>query len=1093
MRNLVSFTLKQAVFINIVFVILMTAGIYSMLTTPMENLPPVAIGKVFINTVYYGASADDVEQLVTREIEDALDDLENVEYIQSSSMRNVSSILVKFIDDTDYLHLYNELRLRILNIRAQLPEAVDDPVFTYLDTKSWIPVIIANVSGELPNRSLTLLAEELQTRVEAIPGVQEAQLQGDDIREFHVALDPWKLRTNGLTFNQVCQAIRDANSVIPSGRYRHGASNILLDTGTTMDSRAAVLDIPVALADRRNPIRVRDLATSADLSRRDPDVITSVNGHNAVQLRIKKEDRANAVTIAEQVKALATAFDREHSAEHIHTVLTYDSTIEIDDSVSTLSGNMVLGMALVTLILWLTLGFRNAMLTAIGIPFSFLVTLVIIRLTGQSINTISLFSFVLVSGIIVDDAVIMIENIYRHLQMGKKRRIAVIDGVAEVFLPVTSSALTTVLAFTPMLIMSGSTGEFFSVIPMAVSYALLASLLEALFILPIHVLDFGPRQHLPTNPGTQAAIAPARPQQNDYHHLRHGVFAPLWRLYEKLLHFLLQHKILSLGCTMLLFITAVLMMWLSTSGIMPLIRVKFFEDSYLRYHVAIELPAGTAVETTDRVVRDISTYLVGLGPGKTLAANGSAGLYEDRDYSVHRAQHYGQVVVTLPQQADLDIPEYANQVSVFIDAVNAQLQQFAAASAPAWGNVPRLNVFGENTGPPTGKAVNIRLTAPDIAQARHASDALLEWMRTAPELADLVNLDDDRADMQEILQFSIRRERALEFGLDSSSARAMIAGALNGALVGEYRTVDDEIDLLVKMARREKLPHNGLGNPRDIMALPLLEHSSGPVRIGDLAELRHLREPDNRSRYNGNPAITISADIREGSKLSANRVQFLAQRRFSSIAPQFSGVSVAFGGEFESTGRAYRSLAAAFIIAVLAIYLVLATQFNSYLQPVIILSAIGFAFIGVVFGMFFTRSVFTISSFMAVIGLAGVAVNDSLILIDFMNKKRLQDLPLRQAVIAGCSARMRPVLITTATTILGMLPMALGIPHKSITWAPMATAFVTGLSSATLLALLIIPVEYELVAELKQRLLQRKRAQLRRRNKPMETQSMKQP
>ena len=215
-------------------------------------------------------------------------------------------------------------------------------------------------------------------------------------------------------------------------------------------------------------------------------------------------------------------FDTQHKIDGIHSVLTNDSTIEIDDSVRTLGGNMILGMVLITIVLWLTLGFRNAMLTAIGIPFSFLVTIIIVKLTGQSINTISLFSFVLVSGIIVDDAVIIIENTYRHLYMGKSRRTAIVDGVSEVFLPVVSSALTTIFAFTPMLIMTGSTGDFFSVIPKAVSFALVASLIEALFILPIHILDYGPRQ-----------ITTNLHADGDYHHLQQGPFAPLWQLYQR--------------------------------------------------------------------------------------------------------------------------------------------------------------------------------------------------------------------------------------------------------------------------------------------------------------------------------------------------------------------------------------------------------------------------------------------------------------------------------------------------------------------------------------------------------------------------------
>ncbi|MCD6527950.1 MAG: efflux RND transporter permease subunit [Desulfuromonas sp.] len=1068
MKNFINLTIKQTVFINVVFIILMVGGVYSVFHTPVENLPPVAIGKVFITTVHYGASAEDIEQLVTREIEDAIDGLESVEYVQSTSMRNVSSILVKFIDDSDYRHLYDELRLRVLNIRNELPENVDDPIFIYLDSQEWKPVIVANLTAttasDLSNAGLTLLAEELKSDLRKVDGVQEVKLQGDYHQEFQVQLNPQRLRDLGVSFAEVGQAIADANVKVPSGRYRRGGQNTLLDTGYTFNQQQQVLDVAVRRDGDGNYIRVRDLANSAGLSYRDPDIISTVNGLSTVKLKVKKQDSANAITIADQIKQQVSEFNRHHQRDGVRTVLTNDSTIEIDDSVRTLGGNMVLGMILVTLVLWMTLGFRNAMLTAIGIPFSFLVTIIIVKFTGQSINTISLFSFVLVSGIIVDDAVIIIENIYRHLYMGKTRRTAVVDGVSEVFLPVVSSAMTTIFAFMPMLIMTGSTGDFFSVIPKAVSFALFASLVESLFILPVHVLDYGPRQ-------MTANLHP----EGDYHHLQQGPFAPLWKLYRRLLNLLLDHKLWAISGVTVVFFTALGMMALSASGRMPLIKVKFYQDSYLRYHVAMQMPTGTSAEGTDAVVRELSQYLVGLGPGETLSTSGTAGMMEDRDYQVHRAQHYGQVVVELPAQADMALPTGNDQIPAYIDQVREQLEAYVAEHNQNWAGRPELNVFGENTGPPAGKAVNIRLTAPNIEAALAVSDKMMNYLQTNEEFKDLVNLEDNRADMQSVLAFEVRREQALEYGLGSGDATRLIAGALNGMPSGQFRTSREEIDLMVKLARQEDSEGNtvgngGLLNPEAVAQIPIIEHSRQPVLLGDIASFSYRQEPDARTRYNGKPTITITADVRDGSTLSSSRVQVLTQQFFNGISDQHPGVGIAFGGEFESTSRAYASLAAAFMIAVLAIYLILASQFNDYVQPIIILSAIPFAFIGVVFGLFFTRSVFTIGSFMAVIGLAGVAVNDSLILIDFMNKERRRGLPLRQAVINGCSARMRPVLITTVTTMLGMLPMAIGIPHKSITWAPMATAFATGLVSATTLALLLIPVEYELTEIVKDKL-----------------------
>ncbi len=403
-------------------------------------------------------------------------------------------------------------------------------------------------------------------------------------KEFHVSVDPARLRKFGITFNQVANAVRSANTKIPTGRFRTESTEYMLDAGKKLRSQEQVLNIVVRRDGDGNFIRVRDLVTNARISYRDPSGIPSVNGENTLSLRVIKEEEGNSITISKQVKDISRNFETVHEKDGIKIVFTNDSTIEINDSVNTLGGNLILGMFLVTVLLWLTLGFRNAMLTAVGIPFAFLCTIIIMYLSKVSLNTISLFSFVLVTGIMVDDAVIIMENIFRHLQMGKSKKEAVTDGTAEVMLPVITSAVTTILAFLPMLIMSGSTGEFFAQIPKTVTFALIASLFEALFILPIHILDWGPKRingHAATE------------DEDPYHHLKAGLFSPLWKLYHRIITMLLNHKFFAFSFIIGLFFVAMTILILSVSGIMPLIKVEFFPGNYFRYHITVTLPVGT--------------------------------------------------------------------------------------------------------------------------------------------------------------------------------------------------------------------------------------------------------------------------------------------------------------------------------------------------------------------------------------------------------------------------------------------------------------------------------------------------------------------
>ncbi|MGD9372752.1 MAG: efflux RND transporter permease subunit, partial [Desulfobacterales bacterium] len=1056
MKSVVHFSIKQKVLFNVVFVILVVAGAFSIFTTPLENMPVVDMGNVFINTVYYGASADDVEQLVTVEIEKALDGLEDVEYIKSDSYRNFSSVEVKFLDDSDYRFRYDELRFRVLNIKDELPPDADESTFMYLDTNVWLPVVIVNITGDMSQRSLERYAGELRTSLLTIPDVRDAEIEGEYETEFHVSLDPAKLRQFGITFQQAVDAIRSANTKIPTGRFRTRESEYMLDAGDRLNSQEEVLNTVVRRDGDGNFVRVRHLVTNARLSHRDPSIIPSVNGQSTVRLPVTKEIKGNAIEISAAVKKVARNFEARHKHDGIQVIFTNDSTIEINDSLNTLGGNLLLGMGFVTLVLWITLGFRNAMLTAIGIPFAFLCSVLMMQLTGVSLNTISLFAFVLVTGIMVDDAVIIVENIYRHFQMGKSKKTAVIDGTAEVTLPVIASALTTILAFIPMLLMTGSTGEFFAYIPKTVTYALLASLLEALLILPIHFLEWGPKD------GSQAAHKTRRHDFEDaFSHLEGGLFAPFWKAYRWAVEKILNHKIITFTVMTLILVISVGILVLSASGVLPLIKVEFFPGNYFRYHLTITAPVGTAIEQTDAIVRDLSRYIMSLGSAQAHSTSGSAGYYEDQDYARHDGSHFGQIVVTLPQEKYRDFPENpSNDPQQHLDFIRRNLAEFVRRQYPSGGVVPIVRVFKESDGPPTGKAVNIRVTGTTLKDAVKASDRLKAFTQQNPELADLVDLADNRPDFHKTFKFVPKQEAVFEFGLQPAVVTRMVAGALNGQYVGKFRTLDEEVDLLVRIARlsdKGNINGTGLTEPLDILGIPVVEDSTSPILLRDLIEVKPVFEPDVKSRYKGKPTVTLTADIKPGSRLSPARVQVLVNNFVKSNTDVFSGITFAYGGEFESTSKSYASLTMAFFIALLAIYMVLASQFKDYVQPLIIISSVPMALIGVVFGLLITRTTFTIGSFLAIIGLAGLAVNDSLLLIDFMNVRLRQGKPLRQAIIESCAARMRPVLITTVTTTLGLLPMAIGIPNKSISWAPMATAFVSGLISATILTLLITP------------------------------------
>ena len=1052
----IRFTLRQRVLLNLFFALLMVIGVWAMFSSPVERYPNIHFGKVYIDTFYPGASPRDVEALITRVIEDALDDLDDVEYIMSSSYRERSSILVKFIDDTDYEKGFSELRFKVQGILQDLPPAIDPPKFNFLDVNDWFPAISVNVLGDRSNRTLTLIAEDLKTRLAVIPDLKEIKLVGEYIREFHVLLDASRMQAMGITFDQAAEALRRANVIVPAGDFVSSSGELMIRVDERFRSRDQVMQTIIRTDGDGSFVRIADIARDGYLSHRNPFVISSVNGKDCVSLQLIKTRQGNAVQITAQARAIVAENLQRYADEGVSLTLTQDSTVKIKDSMRVLGINLLLGVVLVSLLIWAVMGLRNAALTTVGIPFAFLVTMAIMYLTGNSINEMSLFSFVLVSGIIVDDAIIVVENIFRHVQAGRKLEDAVIQGTAEVFLPVISATLTTIAAFLPMLIMSGSIGEFFAVIPKAVSYALAASLIECLLILPIHYLDYGPRKGQGGKKGSQYLVSCG----SRSFPVEDTLFMSLARrLFNRLLQLTLRFRWMTIITLFLVFASAMTIAGLSLSGKMNLIRITFFPDDYSIYYVEVDGPMGTPIETTHRLVKEIAAAVMADGEGMAASAAGMAGFYLNEDYMAVWGHQRGHVIVTLPALKErhfADDPE--NDVLAHLAAMRKKMARFTEDSGFS------LRIRPEKDGPPSGKDLNIRILGSQVEMVEKLSQQVLDFLRNDPGLGpNLLELKDDQGRPGRVLRFKVNMEKAAEYGITPDQVAALAGSVLNGRLAGKYRLLDEEIDLKVKM---HTSPELGL---QQALQVPIKEQENGSLRLADLCAPEFSVEPGFLNRFQSRRAITITGNIRPGSSISSQSVVDRVSSWFATVQDRFPGATLNFAGEYESTQRSFTTLAYAFLIALLLIYLILATQFHSYLQPLIIISTVVFALIGIIYGTFFSQSLFTINSFMAIVGVTGVVVNDSLVLIEFINKSYQSGLSRREALVAGTNIRLRPIILTTLTTTLGLLPMALGIPEYSLVWGTMAMTFVTGLCTATFLTIFVVPLEWDMLTALKER------------------------
>jgi len=1047
MKPFFRYVLRQAVLVNLLFVLAMAVGLFSLFDLPVERYPDVHMGKVQINTVLPGASPEEVESLITDEIEEALDDLESVEFIRSTSYRERSMIMVKFIDDTDYDRLYEELRLKVLSIMNELPNGIDPPRFNEIRVSEWLPVASVNLIGDRTNRALSLMAKEMKLHLRQIPGVKEVQLNGEYIREFHVYLNPRLLDKYGVTFDEVARALSEANISLPAGDYTDDGGEFVIVVDERYRSRQQIAETIIRRDSDGSFLKVGNVLSSARISYRDPYVITSVNGKDCVTLRIIKTEDGNALDIVPMVEEIVARFQPLLEKEEVEAVLTQDQRVYIDDSISTLGMNLLVGICLVSVLILFFMGLRNAILTMVGIPFSFLVTMIIMWLLDSSLNEITLFSFVLVSGIVVDDAIVVVENIYRHLQEGEPLEEAVINGVSEVAAPVIAATSTTVAAFLPMLIMSGSTGEFFAQIPIAISAAIVASLFECLIILPLHFMDW---------PGWRSAEKEAvkpKPASKE-----RWVMSLLLKGTNKLVDFTFRHRFKTLGLVVVAFVASVFILTVSISGKIPLIKIKFFPDEYTYYYIELEGPVATPIETTNRKLKEITEFILPGRPGQLRSATGMAGFYVNEDYQPVYGSNLGNIYVEMPRKEEQNFPEnHKNDPVVHLDYVRKQLARF---EQDGW----TVRVRPEKSGPPTGNDINVRVVGPDPEMVKDLAKDVYGFLSSNDKIAPhLIDLSDNLGRPNRVYRFRVNKERAAEYGLTPLAVSRLAASVLDGRFVGDFRTHDEDIDLKLKIDKKY------LDAPEAALSIPILQHPSGPLRLGDVTTTESYIEPNKLDRYQNNRAITLTANIRPGAPTSTPAVINGIRPYYQAIKENYPGAEISFSGEFESTRRSYTSLAYAFSVALLIMYLIMATQFRSYLQPLIIISAVVFSLIGVVFGKLVTQGLFTVNSFIAVVGVTGVVVNDALVLIDFINRSYRSGMSRREAITHGIRIRLRPILLTTLTTSLGLAPMALGIPSYSVVWGSMASTFVTGLCTATFLTLFIVPIEWDLLMGLKLR------------------------
>jgi len=1030
--SLARFSVENSVLMNMIMIVIFIAGIFIMKDIPKEEMPPVDFGSFIITVVYPGVSPTEMEQLVVSKIEEEIADVDDIDFISSTATEGSAVIHVRFLPNADIDKAQDDLNNELDKVN-DLPADAADPGLLRLNMREVNPICNIVLGGDFDGNQMRQIAENLEDKILDIDNVSKVDIQGTRDRELWVEADEARLNEYGVTLGQLQSAISLRNMNVPAGDIDYGAREYILRVVGEMDEVSDLARLVITSDANGRAIRLQDVAAVTD-TLEEVTWYTKFNTQPAVLLMVYKKAEGNIIDVMKNIRTQVKNFQEDIPG--LSATITNDGSIDVKSSLSNLGGSAVFGILLVFITLMIMLGWRNALLAAIGIPFSFMLTFLLMRYLDMSMNTLSLFGLVLVLGMIVDDAIVIIENIYRYMEEGLPPKEAAVRGTQEIMWPVISAVTTTAVAFLPLLMMKGMMGKFMAVFPVVVTIALIASLFEALVILPSHMADFSRVR---------------RKKDGETVH-KSAVELYLVKHYKRILKVALGHRFITVGIILFLMLFA-----LAALGL-RLVQFEFFPHQTSKTMVLkIETPVGTSLEQTDALITEVEKHILSMRTSEDVenVVTTVGGMQEGHRWE--RASHDAQLRIDLKEEDKMRYTqaEVKNEIRAKLDQISG---------------IYSYSFDQEDSGPPTGNDVEIRIKGDNLDRLDYIGQIVQDELAKIPGVADI---RDDFAEGKDEIRILPNYAKLALYGLSVSDVASVVRVASYGSTVSTFRGFGiDEYDIIVRMRQSQ------VDDLEELKDLKVRTGSGALIALRDLADFQITKSLAQINHRDEKRVITINAanavytdDKGKTRRRSTDEVMTVlfgnkfkgAKGTLSDIEQRFPGYQLETGGMAEEQSKSYSSLAKAFLVALLLVFTILAAQFRSYVQPLIVMMTIPFAFIGVILGLLGTGLPFSLNTFVAVVALAGVVVNDSLILVDFVNRERERGVDRWHSLINAGSTRLRPILLTTITTIFGVMPMILSTSRSSASWKPMAVSIAFGLGFATLLTLFVIPVIYSLV------------------------------
>jgi multidrug efflux pump subunit AcrB len=1021
-------SLKYSILINLLVIGIVIMGIISMMRMPREEFPAVEFGRVIVVVAYPGVSPEEIEQLVTNKIETELSDLPNLDDIESYSEESRATISVSFDTSVSSEEAY-DLVTREMSKITDLPDGAMDPVIIRLSMRELNPIAQVVISGDYAPLALRELADDLKDGILKVDNVSKVELVGARDHQIWVDVDQARIDAYGIGLSDISAVLQGRNLNIPGGTTKYGKSEFLVRSLGQFGNTDEIGRMIISSDATGRAIRVSDVATVRDTLEKTVTK-AKLNGKEGISIFVYKKGDGNIIKVMKEVREYIATFEKSYPGVDIS--VRNDGSVDVKNGIGALSKSALQGIILVFIALFLFLGWRNAAFAATAIPLSMLITFLVVPLFGVTLNNLTIFGLIIVVGMVVDNSIVVLENIHRYREQGYEHQPAIIAGVNQIISPVFSSTLTTVAAFMPMLLTGGIMGQFLAVFPIVVTVALLGSWFQSMVILPNNVYQFG-------------------------HKLPHGedrttrLIRPINKLYRKLVTKALHRRGLVI-LTMLVLLVASFIILISGA-----VRFEFFPSS-LSQTISLELhtPTGTSLEETDRIVSLVENHIMNMKEK------------EDIEFVVSN-------VGSLSSEGIRD--NKTSNASVSIDLVPLKEMKYTHEEIKAnlrkyLDSLPGLYTykFGQAmAGPPLGKDVDIRIKGESLERLAYISDVVKNNLRKIPGVEDI---DDTYDEGKMEARIRLDQEKLSMYNLTVAQVASTIRMASTGSEVTQFRGNGlDEVPILVKLDDRYTSDLENLKN------LKIRTRTGDLIAIRDLATFDITSSISRITHYNGDRVLSVTAAVGEyeqgGGKKKRSTSEVISaltgdklrgtKGSLSNFEQRFPGYTMEFGGIQQQQTESYTSLGYGFLVALLAIFAILASQFRSYVQPLIVMATIPFAFIGVVFGLLITGLSFSLNTMLSVVALAGVVVNNAILLIDFINAEREKGVDRWHAIINSGSARLRPIILTTATTVAGMLPLVFSSDPSSQVWRPLAVSFVFGLTFATLNTLFVIPAMYSAV------------------------------